>query len=110
MEVEQPSDIPEYIVGQISALKLLDFSDRLASEIITKWGYSICPSSVNKHWHKYLDKDIGNHRENCGRKKAIDEKTKEKMIEKVLQNRWTTAKDLFSDKKINSLGVSVDTI
>jgi hypothetical protein len=32
------------------------------------------------------------------------------MIDKVLSNRWTTAEDLFHDKKLNFIGASVSTI
>jgi hypothetical protein len=32
------------------------------------------------------------------------------MINKVLSNRWTTAKDLFHDKKLNFMGASVSAI
>ncbi len=32
------------------------------------------------------------------------------MIDKVLNNRWTAALDLFNDEKLNPNGDSVDTI
>jgi hypothetical protein len=37
---------------------------------------------------------IKNHIENSGRKKLLDEETKNLMIERILSNRWTTAADL----------------
>jgi hypothetical protein len=53
---------------------------------------------------------IGNNRGNSGRKRVIDQDTREEIIDKVLKNRWTTALDLFNDEKLNLNGVSVDTI
>jgi hypothetical protein len=38
MNVEYIWDTPEVIVGQISALKLLGYSDRDAAAQITDWG------------------------------------------------------------------------
>jgi hypothetical protein len=48
MNVEYIWDTPEVIVGQISALKLLGYSDRDAAAQITDWGFQIGLSTVNR--------------------------------------------------------------
>jgi hypothetical protein len=41
MEVEQTYDTPHLIIGQISALKKLGYSNRKCAEFITEWGFCI---------------------------------------------------------------------
>ncbi len=53
MEVENIWDTPEYIIGYISALKLLKYIDRQTAEQITKWGFQIGLMSVNKYWNSF---------------------------------------------------------
>jgi hypothetical protein len=53
---------------------------------------------------------ISSNRENCGRERLIGTATKKKMIETVLENRFLTAEDLYSDENINHNNVSVHTI
>lgn len=110
MEIEKVWDTPDFIIGQITALKRLTFSDQDAAETITDWGFKLSSATVNKYWNMYLNGDISNARGNCGRKKLLDEKTQEMMINKVLANRWTTAADLYHDSELNSVGASIDTI
>ncbi len=53
---------------------------------------------------------IGSLRSNKGRKTVIGCATKNKMVNAVLKNRWTTAEDLFRNENINHNNVCVATI
>jgi hypothetical protein len=51
MEEERIFDTPELlIIDQITALKLLLFSDREAADKVTKWGFQVGYTTVNKYW------------------------------------------------------------
>ncbi len=97
MNVEYIWDTPEVIVGQISALKLLGYSDRDAAAQITDWGFQIGRSTVNRQWKKYHEQDVGHNRENSGRKALLDEEQKQEMIDRVKFDRWETAASLARD-------------
>ncbi len=46
MDREETQDISEIIIGQIAALKLLQYSDRDTADKIIEWGCAISKSSV----------------------------------------------------------------
>jgi hypothetical protein len=71
------------------------------AELISDWGFQINHSTLNRQWNKFQNGLIGNNRENCGRERVIGMDTKNKMIEEVLSNRFTTAADLYQDENIN---------
>jgi hypothetical protein len=51
IEKERIFDTPELIIGQITALKLLLFSDRDAAYKVTKWGFQVgYNTTINKYW------------------------------------------------------------
>jgi hypothetical protein len=50
MEIELSYDIPELVIGQLSALKKLGHSNRKVAELITSWRYPISHTSVGTHW------------------------------------------------------------
>ncbi|KAL4473462.1 hypothetical protein ABPG72_012141 [Tetrahymena utriculariae] len=110
MEVEQSYDTPEYIIGQISALKLLGYSNRQAAEQITQWGYSISHTSVGNQWQKYQSGDISSNRQNSGRKSRINSEVKDKMIDEVLNNRYMTAAEMSRNQDLNPDNCSVSAI
>jgi hypothetical protein len=60
--------------------------------------------------NKYQKQDLGNHKENCGRKPVLDEDKKQSIIELVNFNRWMTAAVLIRDKDLNPDGLRADTI
>jgi hypothetical protein len=48
MDREDTWEISEIIIGQIAALKLLQYSDRDAADKITEWGCAISKSSTGR--------------------------------------------------------------
>ncbi len=50
MEVELSYDISELVISQLSALKILDHSNRKVAELIISWGYPISHTNVRTHW------------------------------------------------------------
>jgi hypothetical protein len=53
MDRKEKWDISEIIIGQIAALKPLQYSDRDAAYKITEWGCAISKSSVGRWWNRY---------------------------------------------------------
>ncbi|KAL4473429.1 hypothetical protein ABPG72_012108 [Tetrahymena utriculariae] len=110
MEVEQSYDTPEYIIGQISALKLLGYSNRQAAEQITEWGYSISHAGVGNQWQKYQSGDISSNRQNSRRKSRINSEVNNKMIDEVLNNRYMTAAEMSRNQDLTRDSCSVSAI
>ncbi len=50
MKQERIFDALESIIGQITALKLLLYSDREAADQVTKWWFQVGLTTVNKYW------------------------------------------------------------
>ncbi|KAL4494377.1 hypothetical protein ABPG72_011186 [Tetrahymena utriculariae] len=110
MEIEESYDTPEFILGQLVALKLLGYSYRKIAEQISAWGFSISHPSVLKHWKRYEEGLSSNNRSNCGRYRKLEKKDENKIIKKVQQNRFLTAVNITQDSSLNSKGVNVRTI
>jgi hypothetical protein len=53
MDREEKWDISEIIIGQIAALKLLQYNDRDTADKITKLECAINKSSVGWWWNRY---------------------------------------------------------
>jgi hypothetical protein len=63
----------------------------------------------------YKNGRIENNRGNSGRKRVIDQDTREEMIEKFLKNRWTTAVELCNQCwqnhcKINLITLNINAV
>ena len=67
MDIEFEWDAPEEIRGMIVALKLEEYSDRDTAEKITKLGFPIHYSTVNRIFNRWEDGFLKNKRSNCGR-------------------------------------------
>jgi hypothetical protein len=53
MDREETWDISDIFIGQIAALKLLQYSGRDAADKITEWSCAISKSSVGRWWNRY---------------------------------------------------------
>ncbi|KAL4484939.1 hypothetical protein ABPG74_020116 [Tetrahymena malaccensis] len=53
MEVEENSDIPEFVAGQIVALRKLNNSTRQTVQLVSSWGYKVIHQSVQRIYAKY---------------------------------------------------------
>ncbi len=72
MEIDYVWDKPEYVIGQISALKKLGYSDRLTADTIKEWGFEIHCSTVNRIFNRFENCQIENNWINSGRPEALN--------------------------------------
>lgn len=61
-------------------------------------------------WRRYKDKDLESHRENCGRKEKLSEKTKERILEAIEDDHTLTVEEIAEDEDLNPEGACANTI
>ncbi|KAL4500903.1 hypothetical protein ABPG72_020137 [Tetrahymena utriculariae] len=110
MEVEEYTDTPPEVVGMVFALKNLNFSIRKSQEQIEEWGFRISHTTIWRLFNRFDSGTMVNDRSNCGRTPIIGEKSKKKIVDFVLTNRFTTAADIYRNKDLNTHDLTSQTI
>ncbi|KAL4473459.1 hypothetical protein ABPG72_012138 [Tetrahymena utriculariae] len=110
MEVEEYTDTPPEVVGMVFALKNLNFSIRKSQEQIEEWRFRISHTTIWRLFNRFDSVTMVNDRSNCGRTPIIGEKSKKKIVDFVLTNRFTTAADIYRNKNLNTHDLTSQTI